>query len=46
VEQLDNQIKAQLARLQNEDGTCITGRVGVTSAAIMTLLAERDPVRK
>jgi hypothetical protein len=47
----NNQIKTQLARLQNEDGTwaghhCITGRVAVTSAAIMTLLAERDPVRK
>ena len=46
----NNQIKTQLVRLQNEDGTwaghhCITGRVAVTSAAIMTLLAERDPVR-
>src|SRR6266481_10046625 len=47
----NNQIKTQLARLQNEDGTwaghhCITGRVAVTSAAVMTMLAERDPVRK
>jgi Squalene-hopene cyclase C-terminal domain/Prenyltransferase and squalene oxidase repeat len=46
----NNQIKTQLARLQNEDGTwaghhCITGRVAVTSAAVMTLLAERDPVK-
>ena len=47
----NNQIKTQLVRLQNEDGTwaghhCITGRVAVTSAAVMTLLAERDPVVK
>ena len=47
----NSQIKSQLARLQNEDGTwaghhCITGRVAVTSAAIMTLRAENDPVRK
>ena len=46
----NNQIKTQLVRLQNEDGTwaghhCITGRVAVTSAAVMTLLAERDPVK-
>jgi squalene cyclase len=42
----NNQIKTQLVRLQNEDGTwaghhCITGRVAVTSAAVMTLLAEK-----
>jgi hypothetical protein len=47
----NNQIKTQLVRLQNEDGTwaghhCITGRVAVTSAAIMTLRAEQDPVGK
>jgi hypothetical protein len=47
----NNQIKTQLVRLQNEDGTwaghhCITGRVAVTSAAIMTLRAELDPERK
>jgi squalene cyclase len=47
----NNQIKTQLVRLQNEDGTwaghhCITGRVAVTGAAVMTLLAERDPVVK
>jgi len=45
----NNQIKTQLVKLQNNDGTwaghhCITGRVAVTSAAVMTLLAERDPV--
>jgi len=45
----NNQIKTQLVRLQNDDGTwaghhCITGRVAVTSAAVMTLLAENDPV--
>ena len=43
----NNQIKTQLVRLQNDDGTwaghhCITGRVAVTGAAVMTLLAERD----
>jgi hypothetical protein len=42
-------IKAKMLKLQNEDGTwaghhCITGRVAVTSAAILTLLAERDAV--
>jgi hypothetical protein len=42
-------IKAKVLQLQNEDGTwaghhCITGRVAVTSAAILTLLADRDPV--
>ena len=47
----NNQIKSQLVRLQNNDGTwaghhCITGRVAVTGAAVMTLLAERDPVGK
>ena len=47
----NNRIKTQLIRLQNEDGAwaghhCITGRVAVTSAAIMTLRAEQDPVRK
>ena len=45
----NNQIKTQLVKLQNEDGTwaghhCITGRVAVTGAAVMTLLAERDLV--
>ena len=45
----NNQIKTQLVKLQNDDGTwaghhCITGRVAVTSAAVMTLVAEKDPV--
>ena len=40
-------IKAKVLQLQNQDGTwaghhCITGRVAVTSAAILTLLADRD----
>ena len=39
--------KAKLLKLQNEDGTwaghhCITGRVAVTSAAILLLTADRD----
>ncbi|HLK68250.1 MAG TPA: prenyltransferase/squalene oxidase repeat-containing protein [Bryobacteraceae bacterium] len=42
-------IKAKVLQLQNEDGTwaghhCITGRVAVTSAAILTLLSDKDPV--
>ena len=42
----NSQIKTQLTRLQNQDGTwaghhCITGRVAVTGAAIMTMLVER-----
>ena len=42
-------IKTQLIRLQNEDGSwaghhCITGRVAVTSAAILTVLVEQTPV--
>ncbi len=46
----NSQMKQKLATLQNEDGTwaghhCITGRVAVTSAAILTILAERQPVR-
>jgi hypothetical protein len=46
----NSRITEQLARLQNEDGTwaghhCITGRVAVTSAAIMTIEAEHDSVR-
>jgi hypothetical protein len=40
---------AKVLKLQNEDGTwaghhCITGRVAVTSAAILMLLADREPV--
>lgn len=42
-------MKAKIMQIQNDDGTwaghhCITGRVAVTSAAILTLLAERDQV--
>ncbi|MGH9720198.1 MAG: prenyltransferase/squalene oxidase repeat-containing protein [Bryobacteraceae bacterium] len=45
----NSQIKVRLARLQNNDGTwaghhCITGRVAVTSAAVLTLRAEHDPL--
>jgi hypothetical protein len=41
-------MKIKLVKLQNEDGTwaghhCITGRVAVTSAAILLLTADRDP---
>jgi hypothetical protein len=46
-EKWNRDIKAKMLKLQNEDGTwaghhCITGRVAVTSAAILTLLAEQD----
>ena len=39
---------AKILKMQNEDGTwaghhCITGRVAVTSAAILMLLVEREP---
>jgi hypothetical protein len=42
-------MKARILKIQNEDGTwaghhCITGRVAVTSAAILLLLADREPV--
>jgi hypothetical protein len=48
-EKWDRDIKTKIVKLQNEDGTwagqhCITGRVAVTSAAILTLLADRDVV--
>lgn len=41
-------MKTKLIKLQNEDGTwaghhCITGRVAVTSAAILLLTADREP---
>jgi hypothetical protein len=41
-------MKDKILKMQNEDGTwaghhCITGRVAVTSAAILTLLADREP---
>jgi hypothetical protein len=40
-------MKAKILNLQNADGTwsgqhCITGRVAVTSAAILILLADRE----
>ncbi len=43
----NTEIKAKILKLQNEDGTwsghhCITGRVAVTSAAILTLIADRS----
>jgi hypothetical protein len=39
----------KILKMQNQDGTwaghhCITGRVAVTSAAILLLLADREPV--
>ena len=42
-------MKAKLLKLQNEDGTwaghhCITGRVAVTSAAILVMLVDREPI--
>ena len=47
-EKWNSDIKTQLARLQNHDGSwaghhCITGRVAVTSAAVMTILADKAP---
>ena len=44
----NGKIKTQLARMQNEEGSwaghhCITGRVAVTSAAVLTLLADQQP---
>jgi hypothetical protein len=41
-------IKTKVLKMQNEDGTwaghhCITGRVAVTSAAILTMLCDREP---
>jgi hypothetical protein len=43
-----SEMTAKLLKLQNEDGTwaghhCITGRVAVTSAAILLLQADREP---
>ncbi|HEY2411976.1 MAG TPA: prenyltransferase/squalene oxidase repeat-containing protein [Pirellulaceae bacterium] len=45
----DKSISENLARVQNEDGSwsghhCITGRTFCTSAALLTLLADRAPV--
>jgi hypothetical protein len=44
----NGEMAAKLLKLQNEDGTwaghhCITGRVAVTSAAILLLTADREP---
>lgn len=49
-EKWNGDIKAKLLKLQNEDGTwaghhCITGRVAVTSAAILVMLVDREPVQ-
>ncbi len=46
----NSSMKTRIVGLQNEDGTwaghhCITGRVAVTGAAILTLLVDREPVR-
>jgi hypothetical protein len=48
-EKWNSDIKAKLVKLQNEDGSwaghhCITGRVAVTSAAILVMLVDREPV--
>lgn len=45
-ERWNNDMKAKILTMQNEDGTwaghhCITGRVAVTSAAILMLVADR-----
>ncbi len=45
----NGKMRTRLVSLQNNDGTwaghhCITGRVAVTSAAILTLYAERAPI--
>ena len=45
----NGKIKTQLARMQNEEGSwaghhCITRRVAVTSAAVLTLLADQQPL--
>jgi hypothetical protein len=42
-------MKSKILKMQNDDGTwaghhCITGRVAVTSAAVLMLLADREPV--
>ncbi len=46
-EKWNGEMKMKLVRLQNDDGTwagqhCITGRVAVTSAAVLLLQADRD----
>jgi hypothetical protein len=46
-ERWNSEMKAKILSMQNEDGTwaghhCITGRVAVTSAAILMLVADRE----
>jgi hypothetical protein len=46
-ERWNSDMKAKILKMQNEDGTwaghhCITGRVAVTSAAVLMLVADRD----
>jgi len=46
-ERWNGDMKAKILKMQNEDGTwaghhCITGRVAVTSAAILILVADRE----
>jgi hypothetical protein len=48
-EKWNGDMKAKLVKLQNEDGSwaghhCITGRVAVTSAAILTMLVDRESI--
>jgi len=48
-EKWNGDMKTKILKIQNEDGTwaghhCITGRVAVTSAAVLMLLADREPV--
>jgi hypothetical protein len=48
-ERWNGDIKAKILKMQNEDGTwaghhCITGRVAVTSAAILMLVADREKI--
>jgi hypothetical protein len=48
-ERWNGDMKAKILKMQNEDGTwaghhCITGRVAVTSAAILMLVADRERI--
>jgi len=48
-EKWNGEMKTKLVKLQNDDGSwaghhCITGRVAVTSAAILTMLVDREPI--
>jgi hypothetical protein len=48
-ERWNGDMKAKILKMQNEDGTwaghhCITGRVAVTSAAILMLVADREKI--